>query len=86
MVKSCEGKSRLRYPVREPRLVERGTEKDPEHGPGAGMAIGSHSRVRPLKRYEVKYVSLRAPKGRGNLPEEPGALENRHTGARTGSR
>ena len=38
--------------------MERGTEKDAEHGPGAGMAIGSHSRVRPLKRLESFYSSL----------------------------
>ena len=37
-------------PVREPCLVEMGTEKHAEHGPGAGVPIGRHARVRPLKR------------------------------------
>ena len=39
-------------PVREPCLVEMGTGKEAEHGPGAGVSIGRHSRVRPLKRPE----------------------------------
>ena len=57
--KSCEGKSKLSYPVREPWLVEMGTVKEAEHGPGAGMSICSHSRVRPLKRFEAKLLSSR---------------------------
>ena len=57
MKKSCEKKSKLRYPVREPRLVERGTEKEAEHGLGAGMPIGSHPRVRPLLRVEATKVA-----------------------------
>jgi len=36
-------------PFREPRLLERGTEKDAEHGPGAAQAIGSLRRVHPLQ-------------------------------------
>ena len=39
-------------PVREPCLVGMGTGKEAEHGPGAGVSIGRHSRVRPLKRPE----------------------------------
>ena len=50
ILKGCEGKSRLRYPVREPCLVGMGTVKEVEHGPGAGLSISRQSRVRPLKR------------------------------------
>ena len=35
--------------------MEMGTVKEAEHGPGAGMSIGSHSRVRPLKRFESSF-------------------------------
>ena len=38
--------------VREPCLVGMGTETEAEHGPGAGVSIGRHARVRPLKRSE----------------------------------
>ena len=38
--KSCEEKSRLVWPVREPRELERGTEGKAEHGLGAGESIG----------------------------------------------
>ena len=37
-------------PFREPRLVERGTDRRVEHGPGAAQVIVSLRRVRPLKR------------------------------------
>ena len=37
-------------PVREPCLVGMGTGKAVEHGPGAGVSIGRHARVRPLER------------------------------------
>ncbi len=48
--KGCEQESRLCRPVRELRLVERGAVTAAEDGLGAGMAIGSHSRVRPSLR------------------------------------
>ena len=48
--KSCEQKSMLAEAVREPCLVEMGTIKQAEHGLGAGVPIGRHFRVRPLKR------------------------------------
>ena len=41
--------------VREPRQVGGGTGKSAEHGLGAGMSIGSHPRVRPLKRFESSF-------------------------------
>ncbi len=41
--------------VREPRLVEGGTQEAAEHGLGAEMPIGRHFRVRPLTRFEVLF-------------------------------
>ena len=46
--KSCEEKSRLFDPVREPRKVGGGTAKAAEHGLGAGLSIGREPRVIPL--------------------------------------
>ena len=51
--KGSEEKSRLRYPVREPRQVRVGTVKAAEHGLRAGFSIGRESRVRPLTRFEL---------------------------------
>jgi len=48
MVKSCEEKSTLRYPVREPRKVRGGTAKEAEHGLGAGFSIGRELRICPV--------------------------------------
>ena len=39
----------LRYPVREPRKVRVGTEKEAEHGLGAGLSIGRLSPGAPVK-------------------------------------
>ena len=47
------GRVSFAQPVREPCLVEMGTETEAEHGPGAGVSIGRHARVRPLKRFEA---------------------------------
>ena len=61
---------RVRSPatVREPRQVRGGTEEAAEHGLGAGMSIGRHFRVRPLKRFEANLViARRANARRGNL-------------------
>ena len=44
--KSCEEKSRHYCPVREPRKVGGGTEKNAEHGLGAGLSIGRQLRLR----------------------------------------
>ena len=46
------GRVSIKEPVREPCLVGMGTGKAAEHGPGAGVSIGRHARVRPLKRFE----------------------------------
>ena len=43
----------------ESRLVQRGQAEADEHGLGAGMPIGRHSRVRPLTRFETIFLSLR---------------------------
>ena len=48
--KAVKGRVSGWMPFREPRLVERGTDKFAEHGPGAAQAIGSLRRVRPLTR------------------------------------
>ena len=53
-LKSDEKKSTFTEPVREPCQVRVGTEKDAEHGLGAGPSIGRRSRVRPLKRVEAE--------------------------------
>ena len=53
MDKSCEEESTLRKPFREPCLVEMGRRSTVEDGLGAGMSIGRHSRVRPLRRFEM---------------------------------
>lgn len=51
-------------PVREPRLLKRGTDKRTEHGPGAAQVTVSLRRVRPLSRggmlvpYEASAVRL----------------------------
>ena len=47
----------------EPCLVRVGTAEAAEHGLGAGVSIGSHSRVRPLKRFESSFIfnQKRAP-------------------------
>ena len=55
--KSCEEKSKLSEPVREPRKVRGGTIKAAEHGLGAGFSIGREPRVRPLKRGESSVSS-----------------------------
>ena len=47
-----KGRVSVIEPVREPCLVRMGTETDAEHGPGAGVPIGRHTRVRPLERLE----------------------------------
>ena len=47
LIKGSEQESTLAESVREPRLVRRGTQDAAEHGLGAGMSIGRHSRVRP---------------------------------------
>ena len=44
---AVKGRVILRMPFREPRLVERGTDRQAEHGPGAAWARGSPRRVRP---------------------------------------
>ena len=48
--KAVKGRVSGWMPFREPRLVERGTDRFAEHGPGAAQAIGSLRRVRPLTR------------------------------------
>jgi len=51
--KGKEEKSRLFYPVREPRQVRGGTVTAAEHGLGAGLSIGRGPRVIPLQMFEV---------------------------------
>lgn len=53
-VKDWERKSKQWSLFREPRQVERGTEKAAEHGPGVGVSIFRHTRVRPLLRFEAE--------------------------------
>ena len=48
--KALMGRVSLPMPSREPRLVERGTDTQAEHGPGAAQATGSLRRERPLSR------------------------------------
>ena len=48
--KAVKGRVSLPSAFREPRVVEWGTIKQAEHGPGAVRAIGSPYRVRPLVR------------------------------------
>ena len=38
--------------------MERGTEEATEHGPGVGVSIGRHTRVRPLLRFEAEMPPL----------------------------
>ena len=60
--KSCEEKSKLSEPVREPRKVGGGTVKAAEHGLGAGLSIGRQPRVIPLQMFEVCAESRRLPR------------------------
>ncbi len=43
--------------VREPRLVRKGTQESAEDGLGAVLSISRQCRVRPLKRFEVTFVT-----------------------------
>ena len=49
-LQAVKGRVGVCVPFREPRLVEWGTERCAEHGPGAAQAIGSLRRGRPLSR------------------------------------
>ena len=74
-VKGDEEKSMLAETFSEPGLVRAGTAEAAEHGLGAGVSIGRHSRVRPLLReeadffcetrwYRVNFVALGVFQGR----------------------
>ena len=52
------GRVSISESVREPCLVGMGTETEAEHGPGAGVSIGRHARVRPLTRLESSNLSF----------------------------
>ena len=67
--KGSEKKSTRRKTVREPCLVEMGTQETGEHGLGAGLSTGRQSRVRPLKRFEANTViANQCAHWCGNLP------------------
>ena len=77
--KGSEKKSIRQVTVREPWLVETGTEETGEDGLGAGSPIGRWSRVRPLTRLGV--VIFFSPKG---FPQKRMAFVGKRKGQATG--